>query len=240
MLCRYNWSSLVILVPVALWVLHNSASRPFALNTLPGHKQQGGSLVIPDLIPHKQSHLFADFRHAPLGGSDFASALAIDIVIHIIDVKEVIFIYLGWFPHLWTWLSPLTQHVNRFLRWSPAIVPWKLYILHLMQSLCNTLPQTVSSRIYQDEWDWSLWFLHNLVNHVTFFGNIIVLVAAVISKWTLCYKPHDVVDPPQFLLPQGNLSSLRRTAEPPNRAEDFIVLDFCAPDHRLGLGKVAS
>jgi hypothetical protein len=237
---RYNWSSLVILVPATLWVLRNSADRLFALTKVSARKDQERNLVIPDLIPHKQSHLFADFRRAVLGRSNLATALAIDLVIHIIDMKEIVFIYLGWLPHVWPWLAPLTQHVNRFRQWSPDVVPWKLYLLHLLQSLCNSLPHTISSPIYQDEWDWSLWFLHDPAHHATFFGNIALVAVAYSSQFLIVLFAISLMT----LLIRHNLYFLKaiylRSGAPPNRAEDFIVLDFSDPDHRLGLGKISS
>jgi hypothetical protein len=85
---RLNWTSLVVTLPLALFILRRAADRLYKLTP---RTQKRTSIT--DLVGKNDSPLKLAFVEAPFDGRNLLAALAIDIVIHLIDMHDIAAFY---------------------------------------------------------------------------------------------------------------------------------------------------
>jgi hypothetical protein len=85
---RSNWTSLVVTLPLALFILRRAADRLYKLTPRTQRRTS-----IADLIGNHDSPLKLAFVEAGLDGRNLLAALAIDIGIHLIDMHYIASFY---------------------------------------------------------------------------------------------------------------------------------------------------
>src|ERR1700722_802647 len=85
---RANWTSLVVTLPLALFIVRRAADRLYKLT-----QRTQKRTCITDLIRNRDSPLKTAFTDAALDGRNLIAALVIDIGIHLIDMHGIASFY---------------------------------------------------------------------------------------------------------------------------------------------------
>jgi hypothetical protein len=208
---RKNWSWLIFELPLALLALRYSANRLFLAGLRKKRVRQ--IIVIPDLIqPPSQVNTREKLLAAAMDWKNFGFALLVDLVLHGIDLRDTVSIYVHAALKFWPWLGSL------------KLIPYHWYI---------------SRFVWMSEWDWTSYFLaapskrnllRNLALVLVAYPSQFLMVLFAMTLLIILFR-HNLY----FLK-----SIYTRSRRGRNDPADFIALDFDDPERRMGMGPLGT
>jgi len=239
---RKNWTFLTFELPIALLILRRSASRLFHL---PFHMPKWilrhlriRPFTIPDLISKGPVNKRKQFRKIALERKNFAIAVSMDILIHCIDMRDAISIYMKMSP-VWSRIAPVA-HV---IRWRLSSLHWYgcAYNHAVHNHLTHRIAYFFFSPVPISPWDWEFYFLSQPLSagYTHYWGNLLLIITAYCCQFLIVLFAMSLL----VILVRHNRYFLKsifvRSRRNGRAAKDSIVLEFDDPNRRLGLGKLA-